>query len=172
MKITKVDCLLLRPLDEGWTGTPDGIGRELRTKGASFQRIPHECGERICGRWQCNRCFQEGAVQVAQPDLGNCGGITEVKKICDLAYIYESSVQVHVCGSPLVTAASLHVEAAIPNFQIHEYNVNTMLPEMLKCAKYNYQPVGGYYEIPELPGISYEISDWAYGESEIATIGG
>lgn len=134
--------------------------------------IPVASGERIYGRWQYNRCFQEGAVQVAQPDLGNCGGITEVKKICDLAYIYESSVQVHVCGSPLVTAASLHVEAAIPNFQIHEYNVNTMLPEMLKCAKYNYQPVGGYYEIPELPGISNEISDWAYGESEIATIGG
>ena len=65
-----------------------------------------------------------------QPDLGNSGGVTEVKKICDMSYVYEAGVQIHVCGTPIVTAASLHMEAALPNFVIHEYNVNTEMPQM------------------------------------------
>ena len=132
--------------------------------------IPVATGERIYSRFQYNRCFEMGGMQVAQPDIGNCGGITEVKKICDLAFIYESSVQIHVCGSPLVTAASLHLEAAIPNFVIHEYNVNTMGPKMTSLTTQNYQPVNGSYSVPELPGISCEISQYAYEHSTVITI--
>ena len=58
-----------------------------------------------------------------QPDIGNCGGLTEAKKICDLAHIYDVGVQAHVCASPLSTAVALQLEAAIPNFTIHEHHV-------------------------------------------------
>ena len=40
-----------------------------------------------------------------------------------MAHIFDASVQVHVCGSPISLAAALQVEAAIPNFQIHENHV-------------------------------------------------
>ncbi len=133
--------------------------------------IPVASGERIYSRWQYNRCFRANALQIAQPDIGTCGGITEAKKICDLAWIYESDVQIHVCGSPIVTAASLQLEAAIPNFIIHEYNVNTELEDMFKLAKYNYAPEDGYYSIPDRPGIGNEISDLAYEISDVVTIG-
>lgn len=92
------------------------------------------------------------------------------KKICDLACAYEAGVQIHVCGSPIITAASLHMECAIPNFVIHEYNVNTMMPNMLALGVYDYQPVDGKYTVPDLPGIGNEISDTAYRNSTIATI--
>ena len=105
-----------------------------------------------------------------QPDLGTCGGITEVKKICDMSYIHEAGVQIHVCGSPLLTSASLHIECAIPNFVIHEYNVNTVMPKMLSLAKYDPQPVDGYFTVPELPGIGNEISDYAFSHSQRKTI--
>jgi len=70
----------------------------------------------------------------------------------------------------LITAASLHMECAIPNFVIHEYNVNTMMPNMLALGVYDYQPVDGKYTVPDLPGIGNEISDTAYRNSTIATI--
>ncbi len=70
-----------------------------------------------------------------------------------------------------MTAASLQLEAAIPNFIIHEYNVNTELEDMFKLAKYSYAPEDGYYSIPDRPGIGNEISDLAYEISDVVTIG-
>ncbi|MGM9590683.1 MAG: enolase C-terminal domain-like protein, partial [Faecousia sp.] len=114
--------------------------------------------------------LDKDAIQVIQPDVGNSGGITEVKKICDMAYVYEAAVQIHVCGSPLVTAASLHLEAAIPGFIIHEYNVNTSMPKMVGLTKYHYEPVDGYFTVPELPGIGNEIADETFAHSTVVTI--
>ena len=131
--------------------------------------LPVASGERIYTRWQYERCFNAHAIQVVQPDLGTCGGLTEVKKICDMAFMHEIGIQIHVCGSPLVTAASLHLEATLPNFVIHEYNVNCMMPTMLKMATHDYQPTNGKMPVPELPGIGSEISEFAYAHSEIET---
>lgn len=79
-------------------------------------------------------------------------------------------MQIHVCGSPLVTAASLHLEAAIPNFVLHEYNVNTVMPKMTSLTKYDYQPLNGKMPVPELPGIGNEIADQTFVHSEVVTI--
>ena len=35
---------------------------------------------------------------------------------------------------------------------------------------YNYQPVNGYFDIPEIPGIGQELSDYALKNAEIYTI--
>jgi L-alanine-DL-glutamate epimerase-like enolase superfamily enzyme len=132
--------------------------------------IPVASGERIYSRWQFRKCFEQEAIQVIQPDIGNSGGITEVKKICDMAYTYDVGVQIHVCGTPLVTAASLNIEAALPHFVIHEYNVNTSMPKMLRLTKYAYEPVNGKMQIPDLPGIGNEISTYAFEHSMVVSV--
>ncbi len=137
---------------------------------ANHQSIPVASGERIYSRWQFKKFLDQGAVQVIQPDIGTCGGITETKKIVDMSYIYEVGVQIHVCGSPLITAASLHLEAVIPNFVIHEYNVNTMMSKMVSLAKYDFEPKDGYFTVPDMPGIGNEISDRAFQTGEVVTI--
>ncbi len=134
--------------------------------------IPVATGERMYTRWQYKERLDAEAVQVIQPDIGTCGGITEVKKICDMAQTYDASVQIHTCGSPLLTAASLQMEAVISGFIIHEYNVNCELPCMHALARYDYQPVGGYFDVPELPGLGNEISEHAFRTAEIVTIDG
>lgn len=132
--------------------------------------IPVASGERMYSRWQFKDRLDKDAIQVIQPDIGNSGGITEVKKICDMAYVYEAAVQIHVCGSPLVTAASLNLEAVIPGFIIHEYNVNTSMPKMTGLTKYQYEPENGYFTVPDLPGIGNEIADSTFTNSEVVTI--
>jgi len=127
-------------------------------------------GERMFSLQQFRDRLRQEAIQVIQPDLGNCGGFTEVKKICDMADSFQAAVQIHITGSPLVSTASLHMEAAIPGFIIHEYNVNTMGPKMRALAKLDTQPVNGAFAVPETPGIGNELSDRAFETCEIVTV--
>lgn len=132
--------------------------------------IPIASGERIYTRWGYLPFLQDNSVQVIQPDLCLSGGITETKKICDLAYIFDVTVQGHVCGSPISLAACLQLEAAIPNFCIHEHHVvNTMMFNREICVN-DYQPVNGYYEIPELPGIGNDVNEDILKQSLCVTI--
>lgn len=132
--------------------------------------IPIANGERIFTRWQYAKFFEQNTLQVAQPDIGTCGGITEVKKICDMAYVYDVAIQIHACGSPLSTAAALHVEASIPNFIIHEHHIVSTTPFNSKLCKHDYQPVNGKFKVPELPGLGNELSDFVLHECEKVTI--
>ena len=86
--------------------------------------------------------------------------ITETKKICDMAQVYDMGVQIHVCGGPIATAAALHVEAAIPNFTIHEEHNANLLTEFINAGIHYYKPENGFYTVPELPGIGQEMSDF------------
>lgn len=132
--------------------------------------IPLASGERIVTRWQYAPYFENNSLRVIQPDMGNCGGITETKKICDMAFIYDVNVQFHVCASPLSTAAALQLEAAIPNFLIHEHHVNALSDFMRRLCIYEYRPVNGKFTVPELPGLGNEFSEYALTHCEKATI--
>ena len=114
--------------------------------------LPVASGERIFSRWQYEKFFKEQAIQIAQPDIGTSGGITEVKKIL-MAFIHDVGIQIHICGSPIVTAASLQLECTLPNFVIHEQNVWSLAPSCRELAIHDYQPHGGKFLIPDLPGI-------------------
>ena len=130
-----------------------------------FKHIKEKCdlplatGERSYTRWGFRQFFEDRTLSVIQPDLANTGGITETKKICDMAQVYDMGVQIHVCGGPIATAAALHVEAAIPNFVIHEEHNANLTSAFVKGGKYYYAPAGGFYTVPELPGIGQEMSE-------------
>ena len=121
--------------------------------------MPIAHGERVYSRWQYAPFFEDQSVQVIQPDLGNCGGLTEGKKICDMAYVYDISVQAHVCASPLSTAVALHLESVIPNFVIHEHHTNNLKPWNKELCTVDWQPVDGKFKVPEGPGLGCEFTD-------------
>ena len=132
--------------------------------------IPIATGERIYSRWQYAQYFENSSVQMIQPDFGNCGGITEGKKICDMAYAYDVGVQGHACGSPLSNVVALHLECVIPNFVIHEHHAVNLTPYNKSYCIYDYQPVNGKYKVPELPGLGNELSESAMNNSIKVTI--
>ena len=124
---------------------------------AKYTKVPIANGERLFSRWQYAGYFGKNLLQLAQPDIGNCGGISEVKKICDMAHAFDVGIQVHVAGSPLATNAALHVECAIPNFVIHEHHTCNRMDTCLGLTKYNLQPENGWFTVPEEPGIGNEF---------------
>lgn len=121
--------------------------------------MPVATGERSYTRWGYRDLLEKQAVAVIQPDACLAGGITETKKICDYANIYDATVQVHVCGGPISTAAALHIETAIPNFIIHEHHTLALKQRIIELCKYDYQPKDGFYVAPELPGLGQELND-------------
>jgi L-alanine-DL-glutamate epimerase-like enolase superfamily enzyme len=134
------------------------LNPQVMKKIAEATDIPLATGERTYTRWGFLPFLENQCLTVIQPDIGNCGGVTEGKKICDMAQIFDVGVQTHICSSPVNLAVSLHLEAAIPNFTIHEHHLGNTLPSCVEMGKYDYQPKNGYFEIPELPGIGQEPS--------------
>ena len=128
--------------------------------------IPIASGERIYTRWGYLPFFADRSIDVIQPDIGSCGGISEFRKIADMAHAYEITVQAHVAGTGVAEAAALHAETAIPNFCIHEHHQKTLLPEYAELCVYNYQPVKGRYTVPELPGIGQDFTEKVYENSD------
>ena len=142
------------------------LNPKLLQKAKEKISIPIASGERIYTRWGYLPFFADRSIDVIQPDIGSCGGISEFKKIADLAHVYEVTVQAHVAGTGVAEAAALHAEISIPNFCIHEHHQKTLLPEYAELCVHNYQPVHGRYTVPELPGIGQDFTEKVYENSD------
>lgn len=133
--------------------------------------IPLTGGERTALRAGFLPYFQQRTYSMIQPDMGICGGLTEMKKIADMAYTYDVGVQAHVCGSPISVAAGVQFEAAIPNFTIHETHGTSLAPNILAMGVYqDFLPVNGYITVPDRPGIGQELSEEALNWAVIETV--
>ena len=71
-------------------------------------------GERDRTIWEFIPYLHERAIDVLQPDVAHCGGITQMKKIAVLAEAYHTPLAPHCTTSPLGATASLSVGASIP----------------------------------------------------------
>lgn len=87
---------------------------------AASTSIPIATGERLAYVHDFERLFAAGACHFAQPDLGSCGGFTAAKQIAALAEAHYVLMAPHVWGGPVITAAAMQVDVAIPNFLIQE----------------------------------------------------
>ena len=83
---------------------------ELRSK----LRTPIAGGENEHTLFGFRDLLGRHAVDIAQPDLGSCGGITAARHIVALAQAHGIEVNPHVWGSAIAQAASLQVIAALP----------------------------------------------------------
>ena len=132
----------------------------IKTQAELAKRMttPLAIGERNVSIWEFRELLEAGGPQYVRPDLGLAGGITHCKKIAALAEAYHSAVVTHNFLGPLITAASLHLDASIPNFITQEY---TKGDESADSAVYKvaYQREGGYIPIPEAPGLGIELDD-------------
>ena len=106
-----------------------------------------------------------GAVDIAQPDLGSCGGISAGRHIAALAQAHGVLVNPHVWGSAIAQAASLQFIAALPvahhslfaQQPVLEYDRSShpfreqLVAEPLRLSE-------GRVEIPTRPGLGVEVN--------------
>ncbi len=122
--------------------------------------IPIATGERLYTRYGFRRVMELQAADILQPDVGNTGGIMETKKIAAMAEAYNMRIQPHNCSSPVCTAASLQVDACIPNFYIQEvypYRVPEHFAIVDRAPELEIRD--GMMPIPARPGLGVELRE-------------
>lgn len=130
---------------------------EMRRIAASTS-IPIATGERLAHIHDFQKLFAAGACHFAQPDLGSCGGVGAARQIAALAETHYVLMAPHVWGGPVITAAAMQLDAAIPNFLIQEsiYKSGGFFDEIVK------EPLvwdGGDLVIDDRPGIGVELNE-------------
>ena len=118
--------------------------------------FPIATGERLLTRWGFREIFEKQAVAYLQPDTSHAGGITELKKIANMAEVYYMHIMPHCAIGPVAFSASLQVDAVVPNFLIQE-QVDSGLGDGL--LKEDWVVVNGHIELPTKPGLGFEIDE-------------
>jgi L-alanine-DL-glutamate epimerase-like enolase superfamily enzyme len=86
--------------------------------------IPIAAGEQEYTRWQFRDLILRGQVDILQPDVIKCGGITEFKKIAALAQTFNKPITVHNTQPTVGTLAHLHLWMSTPSCVYpQEYNI-------------------------------------------------
>ncbi len=125
---------------------------------ASKSSMPFGNGERFVSIWEFRELLEQGGPQYVRPDIGLAGGLSHCKKIAAIAESYHCAVVTHNFLGPLITAASLHLDASIPNFVTQEYTKQDEADKNL-VYKTCYKREGGYISIPQKPGLGVELDD-------------
>jgi D-galactarolactone cycloisomerase len=103
-------------------------------------------------------------VDIAQPDLGSCGGLTAYRHIIALAHSHGVQVNPHVWGSAIAQAASLQAIAAAPvahhsvfsQEPIFEYDRSSH-PFRQHLVKEPLEQVNGWLDVPTKAGLGVEV---------------
>jgi len=119
--------------------------------------VPICMSETLATRYEYREFFESGACDVVMYDLTWCGGITEAKKISDMADTYFIPTSPHTCGGPLLWFASLHLCAALSNFLIMESNYWKYTHQYPYFINNVPVPTEGFAKPPDLPGLGAEI---------------
>jgi galactonate dehydratase len=94
---------------------------EAMARVADHIPIPVAIEERFVSLFQFQTLLTRHAVQYLSPSLCLCGGITGGKKIAALAEGHDAQIVPRNPLPPVCLAASLQLDACIPNFAIQEY---------------------------------------------------
>ncbi|KAL2223088.1 mandelate racemase/muconate lactonizing enzyme family protein [Thermoascus aurantiacus ATCC 26904] len=128
---------------------------------------PIALGERLYNRWDVKRFLEDGSVDILQPDISHCGGISELRRICSMAEAYDVAIAPHCPLGPIALAACIQVDLTTPNFAIQEMSLgihyNTEAGEYdvtsyIKDPKV-FEVKDGYIDAPTAPGLGIEVDE-------------
>jgi L-rhamnonate dehydratase len=114
-------------------------------------------GEQDTTVWGFRELIERGHVDVVQPDVTRCGGITELLRIAELARSHGVQTVPHAWKSGIIKAASLHVNAVLPDALFQEYCVaETPINTLLTRERLPLE-IDGSVRVPTGPGLGVEL---------------
>ena len=131
---------------------PENINEMARI--AAHTNIPIATGERLVTKYEFSEVLEKQAAQILQLDVGQCGGITEAKKIAGMAEAHYAMIAPHMYCGPVVFAAAIQLDVSSPNFLIQEANMGPLHKQIFK------EPLvfeNGYITPPSGPGLGVEF---------------
>jgi galactonate dehydratase len=145
-----------RPLfmeEPTWRENPVGLGEV-----AARSPVPIATGEGLFSRFEFKQLLDARGAAIIQPDVMHAGGVTELRKIANLAEPYGVEVAPHQCSGPIAHMASMAAMSVCRNFLIHECEGadNDLFVEMTE-GTYPTQKAG-YVQLPDAPGLGIKVN--------------
>lgn len=122
---------------------------EMRVAGAEFAATVFECRE-----W-----LERGRVDVLQPDVNRCGGLTELRRIAEMAALEGAVVVPHGWKTGITAAAARHFQAATENAPYIELLSPDLYESPLRAELVRPEPSvdDGKISLPTEPGLGIEL---------------
>ena len=135
---------------------------ELRQK----TTIPIAGGECEYLRFGFHQLLKNKSVDIIQPDICACGGLTEAKRIASLASTYGADIVPHTWGSSIGIHVALHFISNLeslpgrmfsPDFLLEFDQTENALREQLTFPKLEMK--NGKIQVPSSPGLGLEVNE-------------
>ena len=157
---------MIEELDIGWFEEPvlpEDIAGYRAVKAAIT--IPVAGGECEFTRFGFRDLLASRAIDIVQPDTCAAGGLSECKKIADMAEAFSVRYNPHVWGTGIAIAASLQLLAVLPS---HTPTSLAPVEPMLEFDRTEHpirqsilvtpiEHIGGVVRVPEEPGLGIEV---------------
>ncbi|MGZ8202379.1 MAG: mandelate racemase/muconate lactonizing enzyme family protein [Burkholderiales bacterium] len=147
-------CAKLRDLDLEWLEEPvwppePALLAQVRREGG----IPVAAGENVANAFDFQRLFAQNALTVAQPSVTKVGGVSEMRKVFDVAATWGVRVVPHSAYFGPGLLASIHVSAAQPKeVWIERFYCEFDLTPLGAAI----DPVQGRIAVPQGPGLGID----------------
>lgn len=129
-------------------------------------KVPIATGERLVASYNCRELVELGVVDIIQTDINHVGGITALWKTGALADASGVKMAPHACEGPIGGLATVHVDAAMPNFLVQEICSGVVAGEKEKIWEEWFgfpamRMVDGKYPLPQKPGLGFDLEESA-----------
>jgi L-alanine-DL-glutamate epimerase-like enolase superfamily enzyme len=117
-------------------------------------------GEWLNTRYEFIELLDRGMVDVAQPDIGRVGGLTEAMRVCHIAQDRGRLIVPHCWKTGIGIAASAHMAAAIPHCPFIEFLPAELCDSPLRreLVEDELKLEGGTLPLPAKPGLGIELN--------------
>lgn len=118
-------CQRLAKYNVGWVEDfihPENIDEYAFVRANS--PAPLAAGEQLSTPWEFRAFIEKGCVDVIQPDLSRCGGMTVALQVAKMAQAANIDLVPHSWLTDLLTGYSLHLIATLPRARFVEFNVS------------------------------------------------
>ena len=131
-----------------------------------YATLAREAPMRIAaGEWQNTRfefidLMDRGLIDVAQPDVGRVGGLTEAMRVCHLAQDRGRLIVPHCWKTGIGIAASAHLAAAVPHCPFIEFLPAELCDSALRIELVpdSLVMLQGRLLLPDKPGLGIELN--------------
>lgn len=120
--------------------------------------IPIATGEENTTRYEFADLIERGGIDVLQPDISRCGGLSEAQKIAAMALDAGRAYVPHAWSTGIVSAASLHLLATLPRAPWLEYCIRPN-PLNTSLVRNPVEVEDGVARVPQGPGLGIELDD-------------
>ena len=136
---------------------PDNLDGYAKLSASTSVRIA--AGEEQTSRFMFIDLMDRGRVDVVQPDVTRAGGLTECKRIADLAADRGILFIPHCYKTNIGLAATLHISAAVPNSPFAEFGQSdSVLKKELTNEAFKVL-TDGKIHLTETPGLGVTLNE-------------